>query len=138
MKPRISYQDQTQRRYVDIEIEDLNLPVRDPESGEVIGRIENPDEPLEKCLRCGCRQFYKVKDFNQVLGCAVVGVGIVLVPLTYGLSLPVVALIDWMLYRKVPEQAVCYKCGAEYRNFPTQRDLKPFMHHIGLKYDKDR
>ena len=41
--------------------------------------------------------------------------GAVLVPFTYGLSLPVVFLIDLILYRRVADMAVCYLCRAEYR-----------------------
>jgi hypothetical protein len=78
------------------------------------------------------------KDFNQVLGFVVMGVGIVLVPKTYGLSLPVFALIDWLIYRQVPKLVACYRCGGEFRGFAIPPQLKPFMHHIGLKYDKYR
>ena len=66
------------------------------------------------------------------------GVGIVLVPWTFGLSLPVFALLDWLLYRRVPSVIVCYKCGGEFYNFQTVKIFKPFLHHIGLKYDKYR
>lgn len=63
-------------------------------------------------------------------------VGIVLVPWTYGLSLPVMALIDFLLSRRVDDVINCYRCGCEFRNIPTEKTFKPFMHHIGLKYDK--
>ena len=65
-------------------------------------------------------------------------VGIVLVPLTYGLSLPVFALIDWFLHKRVPTIINCYKCGCEFRGFKNEEKFKPFLHHIGLKYDKYR
>ncbi len=63
-------------------------------------------------------------------------IGIVLVPITYGLSLPAFALIDWFLHRRVATVINCYKCGSEFRGFKNENDFKPFMHHIGLKYDK--
>lgn len=65
-------------------------------------------------------------------------IGILLVPLTYGLSLPVFALVDWLLHRKVPTIINCYKCGTEFRGFKNEKSFKPFLHHIGLKYDKFR
>ncbi len=102
------------------------------------GTMESKENVFERCPICTCRQFYIDKDFNQVLGLAVIAVGIVLVPKTYGLSLPVVAFIDWMLYRKVANMAVCYRCGSEFRGFATPNQLKPFMHPIGLKYDRYR
>ena len=102
------------------------------------GRLEDPQKIFERCPVCTCRQFYTVKDFNQLLGFLVMGVGIVLVPKTYGLSLPVFAFIDWLLYRFVPTIAACYRCGSEFRGFEIPQQFKPFMHPIGLKYDKYR
>ena len=64
--------------------------------------------------------------------------GIILVPWTYGLSLPFFALIDWVLHKRVPTLVNCYKCGTEFRGFPVLKHFKAFMHHIGLKYDKYR
>jgi hypothetical protein len=102
------------------------------------GKIEKIDLVFDRCPICTCRQFYVDKDFNQIIGFAVMGIGIVLVPKTYGLSLPVFALIDWLIYRQVPKLVACYRCGSEYRGFSIPTQLKPFMHHIGLKYDKYR
>ena len=93
---------------------------------------------MEKCPHCGCRQFYIDKDFNQIIGWIFLGIAILLVPLTYGLSLAVLALIDFLLRKKIKTIVVCYKCGAEFRDISIPPDLKPFMHHIGLKYDKYR
>lgn len=109
-----------------------------PQCTLVWGRYENDAATFEHCPCCSCRQFYITKDFNQALGCLVMGFGIVLVPWTFGLSLPVFALIDWLLYRRVPVVTCCYRCGAEFRGFPALKEFKPFMHHIGLKYDKYR
>ncbi len=114
--------------------EDLACPL----CKEIWGRIRDFEKIFEACPFCSCRQFYIQKDFNRGLGCLVVLVGILLVPKTYGLSLPAVALLDWMLYRQVKAMVVCYRCGAEYRGFETPSALKPYMHHIGLKYDRYR
>ncbi len=66
-------------------------------------------------------------------------VGIVLVPFTYGLSLPVFALVDWFLVRRVETLINCYKCASEFRGFKDDASrFKPFIHQIGLKYDKYR
>lgn len=112
--------------------------LRCPQCTHVWGKFETDAEVFEHCPCCGCRQFYITKDFNQALGCLVMAVGIVLVPWTFGLSLPVFAFIDWLLYRRVPVVTCCYRCGAEFRGFPPSKEFKPFMHHIGLKYDKYR
>ncbi len=102
------------------------------------GKVDRVETILDRCPLCTCRQFYTDKDFNQVLGFVIMGVGIVLVPITYGLSLPVFALIDWLIYRKVPKLVACYRCGSEYRGLSDSNRFKPFIHHIGLKYDKFR
>ena len=102
------------------------------------GNVDKVESIFDRCPVCTCRQFYTDKDFNQIIGFAVMGVGIVLVPFTYGLSLPVFALIDWLIYRRVKHLVACYRCGSEFRGFIIPERLKPFLHHIGLKYDKYR
>ena len=102
------------------------------------GRVERLDQIFEHCPVCGCRQFYTSKDFNQALGLGIMAIGIILVPWSYGLSLPVFAGIDWLLHKRVASTVCCYKCGSEFRHLPIPKHLKPFMHHIGLKYDKYR
>ena len=102
------------------------------------GKVEDPSLIFEYCPICRCRQFYTSKDFNQFIGCMIMVVGIILVPFTYGLSLPVFAFIDWILHKRIPTIINCYKCGCEFRGFKNERKFKPFLHHIGLKYDKYR
>ena len=97
----------------------------------------NKEKVFETCPYCLCHQFYTQKDFNRLLGCVVVMVGIILVPKTYGLSLPVVALMDWFLYRKVPTMVICYRCGTEYRGFSVPTRFKSFIHAIGEKYERE-
>ncbi len=92
---------------------------------------------FDVCPFCSCNQFYVQKNFNQALGCLVMLIGIVFVPMTYGLSLPVVALLDWLLYRKVPTIALCYRCGASFYGFSIPDRLKSFLHHIGEKYERE-
>jgi len=87
------------------------------------------------CPICGCKGFFTQKDFNQVLGCAVMLLGIVFVPWTYGLSLPVFAFIDWLLYKRINTMAVCYRCRAEFRGFDIPEAIEPFDHFKGMKYE---
>ncbi|MCR4336478.1 MAG: hypothetical protein NUV91_01545 [Candidatus Omnitrophica bacterium] len=113
-------------------------PIYCPHCNQVAGHLSDFKTIFERCAICQCRQFYAQKDFNRGLGCLIILIGIILVPKTYGLSLPVFALIDWLLYKKYPTMVICYRCGAEYRGFSAPSHLKPFMHHIGLKYDRYR
>ena len=129
------------KRYGEIKINlegDNAFVLACPSCREPWGKIVSFTETFECCPVCQCRQFYTSKDFNQFLGCLIMVIGIVLAIPTYGLSLPVFALIDWLLFRKVPTMINCYKCGTEFRYLQTQKEFKPFMHHIGLKYDKYR
>ncbi len=125
------------KKYARIEMSDGNGIIC-PHCQKQWGQVGQVKEVFDRCPVCTCRQFYTDKDFNQVIGFLIMAVGIILVPKTYGLSLPVFALIDWLIYRKVPQLAACYRCGSEYRGFDIQKQLKPFIHHIGLKYDKYR
>jgi hypothetical protein len=100
------------------------------------GNMGEEGTVFESCPVCRCRQFYVQKDFNRAAGCLIMVVGILLVPMTYGLSLVVFAAVDAMLYRCVPAMAICYRCRTEYRNFPIPQRLKPFLHHIAMKYEK--
>lgn len=113
-------------------------PILCPHCSKNFGTMPDLQKVFESCPLCQGSQFWIQKDFNQLLGCSIILAGIVLVPWTYGLSLPVVAFIDWLLYRRVPTFVVCYKCASEFRGFPIPARFKPFLHHIGLKYDKYR
>lgn len=75
---------------------------------------------------CGGGFLYWQKDFNQKLGCALVAFGAIFVPWTYGLSLAVMALVDFVLYQFLPRVSVCYICKARYRGVPPHPDHKPF------------
>jgi len=94
------------------------------------------EEVFEACFVCQCRHFYRHKDFNRTLGCLIMLIGILLVPLTYGLSLPILALIDWLLYRKTPDVVLCYRCETEFRGFDIPKSINPFEHHLGDKYQE--
>ena len=61
--------------------------------------------------------------------------GVILVPFTYGLSLPAFALFDWLLYKKIGNMAVCYRCRSEFRGFDIPPEIEPFEHFKGMKYE---
>ena len=82
--------------------------------------------PLSICAVCGDDKLYIRKDFNRKVGCLIVGAGAALVPWTYGLSLAVCALADWLLYHMLPFITVCYVCGAQYRRLPLNPHHAPF------------
>jgi len=98
-----------------------------PEALEVESRVRNP---VEVCIACGSQRLYTQKDFNRKLGLAIVLVGAVLSPWTYGLSLVACMGIDYGLYWFVPEITVCYGCDAIHRGFehnPAHRAHDPLL-----------
>ena len=68
----------------------------------------------------------------------IVFIGAILVPITYGISLMIVALIDFLIYRKVKVMAVCYLCHAEYSNCEIPKKILGFRHHMAEGYEKRR
>lgn len=72
---------------------------------------------LVACPVCGCPDLYRQRDFNRKIGITIILVGAVLAPWTHFLSLVVCALIDFAIYRFVPEAVVCYHCQAILRQY---------------------
>jgi len=91
---------------------------------------------FSQCSSCGCKHFYRQKNFNKTIGCVVVLIGIVLVPYTFGLSLMVVAVIDWFLYKHVQDEAVCYRCHTIYKKVHIPDQMKDFDLHIVELYEE--
>jgi len=81
---------------------------------------------LDQCPVCGCIHLYRQKDFNRNLGIVLVVLGIALAYFTYGVSLLVVTLLDWWLYRRVKEIVLCYQCKTIFRDYASTRSIDPF------------
>jgi hypothetical protein len=78
---------------------------------------------VRRCLVCPSTDLYVRKDFPQVIGVSLVGVGIVGSSIawyysdlywTFGI-LFATALIDVVLYTLVGDALMCYRCNAQYR-----------------------
>jgi len=69
---------------------------------------------------------YQQKDFNRTIGVSLLVVGVILSFWTYGISLLVVTLIDFLLYRFVGNVGVCYQCQSAFRDDPAIARLEPF------------
>ena len=90
---------------------------------------------FEKCPACGGSHFYIQKDFNKIFGCGIIVIGIVFVPMTYGLSLAIVAFIDWLLYKQVPDSVVCYKCKGEFFGIKPIPITISFWQYFGFLFN---
>ena len=103
---------------------------RQPVAADSLDADGTPVDPAAHCIACGSNRMYSQKDFNRVLGVAIVAVGAVLSPWTYGLSLVVCMGIDYALYFVVPEITVCYACDAIHHGFehnPAHRAHDPLL-----------
>jgi len=81
---------------------------------------------IERCAACGHDQLYFQKDFNRKTGMAIVVVGAIFVPWTYGLSLLGVTILDYVVWRLVKDVIVCYQCQSVHRGYPPNPALKGF------------
>lgn len=81
---------------------------------------------LDQCPLCGSAHVFRRKDFNQKLGVALIVLGVALAYFTYGVSLLVVTLIDFFLFRRIKEVGICYQCQAEFRNHAPLVNLPAF------------
>ena len=103
---------------------------------------------LSACAVCGTTDFYRQKDFPQALGLAIVVAGFAVStvfwyyerPLwTYAILLAS-ALLDLVLYYKVPDVTICYRCLAQYRG-PGANPGGAFAHFdlaVGERYRQER
>src|SRR4051795_2388816 len=81
---------------------------------------------IERCAACGHGELYFQKDFNRTTGIALVVLGSIFVPWTYGLSLLGVTILDYIVWRLVKDVIVCYECQAVHRGYPPNPAIKPF------------
>lgn len=84
------------------------------------------DAIIDRCAACDHDQLYFQKDFNRKTGIALVVIGSIFVPWTYGLSLLGVTILDYIVWRIVKDVIVCYDCQAVHRGYSVSPAIKPF------------
>lgn len=100
------------------------------------------------CGYCTTDELYLQKDFPQGLGLAIVVVGFAISTVFwyYRMPLPAYAvllssaLLDMVLYYRVPDVTICYRCLGQYRGpgaNPPGR-FRPFDLGIGERYRQER
>jgi len=107
---------------------DAGEPARVCEHCGAATGVEAPaqDAVIDRCAACGHEELYFQKDFNRTTGIALVAIGAVFVPWTWGLSLLGVTILDYIVWRVVKDVIVCYECQAVHRGYPPNPALKPF------------
>ena len=93
---------------------------------------------VDVCPLCDCKHLYRQRDVNRSLGCVLVAIGVVLAFWTYGLSLVVMSAIDFLVFRKLEDAVVCYRCDTVFRDAtPSSRQGEfNLLKHDVLKYGK--
>ena len=81
---------------------------------------------IQLCAACGHDQLYFQKDFNRGTGMLLIIIGALLAPFTYFISLLIVTILDWTIYRLVKNVVVCYRCQAVHRGYPVPPNVKAF------------
>ncbi len=100
----------------------------------------------QACPLCRNREFYARKDFPQQIGCAAVTLTIVASSVAYGLwgvpasilVLALATLVDALLYYRLPQVVVCYRCQSELRGAPPRPGIHPFDIARAEEYEKGR
>jgi hypothetical protein len=88
---------------------------------------------LERCAACGEYRLYRQKDLNRNVGVAVVlgsaALSLAMLPVSPAAAYAVLfllALVDFGLYRRLPEVIICYRCKAQHRGYAPESQAEPF------------
>lgn len=85
---------------------------------------------LKDCPVCERKDFYSQKDFNRKIGAILFVIAAILSIWTYGISLIVLYLMDLLLFKKLPNIAVCYKCQTIFRKVENLALIPGFDHEM--------
>ncbi|MFQ5865670.1 MAG: hypothetical protein ACE5IW_10610 [bacterium] len=87
---------------------------------------------VDRCAICGKIRFYVQKDFNPRLGWLIFAIGVIFSYHTYGLTLLIATIIDFILYKVLKTVTICYHCRAIYRGFEEDPSHRGFDHNLAM------
>jgi hypothetical protein len=105
------------------------------------------DLALDRCPVCAGADFYGRKDFDPKMGLTVVIIGIVISAAFYWFKRDLIAysilaaatLIDLIIYQRLKDLSVCYRCHTEFRG-PLTRNSPAFDLHtadvLEMEYER--
>ena len=106
------------------------------------------DGQLGACPWCATSDLYIQKDFPQGLGLFIVIVGFAISTIFWYLERPlftylvllISALLDMLLYYRVPDVTICYRCLSQFRGAGSNPENRfhPFDLAIGERYRQER
>ena len=85
---------------------------------------------VKQCPVCQRKDFYKQKDFNRKIGVILFVIASILAIWTYGISLIVLYIFDFFLYKKIGDVVSCYKCSTLFRKVKNIDEIHPFDHEM--------
>ncbi len=85
---------------------------------------------LEQCPKCHRMDFYSQKDFNRKLGVILFVIAAILSIWSYGISFIVLYIFDLILFKKLGNIAICYKCQTIFRKISNISEIRPFDHEM--------
>jgi len=99
-------------------------------------------EGVERCAFCGNRTFFLQKDFDQRLGCLIMGVSLaaaLFVGWRFGWiwftpALLVSVVVDWIVAARIRPVTICYRCDAEYRDMPVHPKHAGYDPHLAERF----
>jgi hypothetical protein len=113
------------------------------------GRAYTADAPgaageqgIERCVFCGNRTFFLQKDFDQRIGCLIMGVSLaaaLFVGWRFGWiwftpALLASVVVDWIVAARIRPVTICYRCDAEYRDLPVNPSHKGYDPHVAERF----
>lgn len=94
---------------------------------------------LKDCPGCGRQDFYSQKDFNRKLGVIFFVIAAIIStvmlwkgmgPQWYLSTFIVLYAVDFFLFRKLNQIAICYKCNAIFRDVKNISEIHGFDHEM--------
>lgn len=98
---------------------------------------------MDHCAICGLEKLYIQKDFNRTLGVSILIGASVMSLILYGYNYVIsaflifgaAAVIDYILYRMLPNVTICYRCHSQYREVNLNPANEAFELGLAEKYN---
>ena len=109
-----------------------------------VGAPVREDRTVDRCPVCGGGDFYARKDFDPKVGLSVVVIGAAISAGFYWFGrdlvaysiLAVAVLVDLVVYQRLKDVTVCYRCHSEFRG-AYQRTAPPFDLHTADTFEQE-
>jgi hypothetical protein len=100
---------------------------------------EQEESVLKDCPGCERKDFYSQKDFNRKLGVMLFVLAAIIStillwfginPLWYLSTFVFLYILDFILFRRLKQIAICYKCSAIFHDVNNIHEIRGFDHEM--------